>query len=57
MRKAVILLQRFGLFAAKPSDDTPKDDMFTLRLERLRRLQAKQATGVVFKNRRSHQAA
>ncbi len=57
MRKAVILMQRFGLFAPKAAGDAPKDDMFTLRLERLRRVQAQQATGVVFKNRRLRQGA
>ena len=64
MPKAITLLQRFGLFAPKLADpaDTAepasvKDDMFTLRLQRLRRVQAQQASTLLFKNRRSHQGA
>ncbi len=57
MLKALTLFQRFGLFAPKSQTEIPKDDMFTLRLQRLRRVQAQQASALVFKNRRSHLGA
>lgn len=60
MQKAFTLFHKFGLSgrktaaAATPSD---KDDMFSLRLKRLHRVQAQQAAAHVFRNRRTPQQA